>query len=267
MPVDLDKLLFPAQHLCVTWTLGNFFLGVPETELDGISRLLKKSIVLVKTCLANFFRVTHLYPDQTLFRNMNASGSNNSAILLGNQVFHSAAVSNYGAKNTTHTYVDQSEQVSASAMTTQRTANLGNASKVGAAGGQTNIYASTYSGALADGNNGNTDVHKLKFDINAQGNNDQIYTSIDDVPPGLRNTGSFHSNLVRHARNVGVFGTAALSAAVDGSTASDLNTDVVQSHPAEDVVTDTSVGASASGSQGATALPPNGDTLTWGLAL
>lgn len=170
---------------------------------------------------------------------------------------HSSAAAAYSSKDTTTMYVDQSEQVGAAAMTIQRTANLANTSMEGAASGQTNIYIPTYSGPLADPNNGNTAVHKYKFDPNAQGTNDQIYTSINDVPPGMRGFGGFNSGIRAAAANPSTFATATLSAAVAASSVLDLNSATDQSHPVASVThSSVSSGSVSSGDQGASTAPP-----------
>ena len=184
---------------------------------------------------------------------------------------HSSAAAAYDAKDTTVMYVDQSEQAGAAAMTIQRTANLANTSMEGAASGQTNIYLPTYSAPLVDPNNGNNAVHKFKFDPNAQGINDQVYTSINDVPPGMRGFGGFSSGITAAKPNPSSFATATLSAAIASTSVLDLNTASDQSHPVEAVTHSTvASGASASGSQGASTAPPGAGTnssLTYSYSL
>lgn len=174
----------------------------------------------------------------------------------------SAAYSSYSSKDTTLTYVDQSDQISAASMTIRRTANLANVSKEGAANGQENINLPTYSQALEDPNNGNTIVHKVKFDPNAQGTNDQIYTSINDVPGYLRGMGGFNSGLTTAPANPTVFATPTLSQAVASSSVADVsntNATTMTYHPVTHT-TDSTVasGPAAAGTQGSTTVPPTG---------
>ena len=170
----------------------------------------------------------------------------------------------YSDQNGAYFYTNETEQAGAASQAMIRTANLSNASKAGVASSQENIYVSTYSGPPEDPNNGNTDVHKFKFDPNAQGDNDKIYTSMSDVPPGLR-AKRFGSSMGRPTSTK--FHTAQMSAAVASSTVTDALNATVQSHPVS-AVSGSASGPAASGSQGASVSVPGANgAYTYGLSL
>jgi len=174
----------------------------------------------------------------------------------------SAATSGYSSKDTTLGYLDQSEQAQAASQSVARQANTANASLIGAAGSQENIYAISYSQAPKDPNNGNTVVHNLKFDQHAQGNNDQVYRTQSDIPAAFRNQRGFQSVGQAQASAPTSFASATYSAAAAQSTMAAL--------PASNTHTVAAVGSgsyNAYGNQGLTVTTPgtNG-SLTYGLS-